>query len=303
MESQATSVSVPVEILRDWGIFDQLHGIDISDDHPASMVFDAVDVAPRADDARYLEWLGAYIGSNRIDVFIPTSEAEILAVTRDPGALADRCTVLVNEPTLAIACLDKHSTLAFLSQNGIDVPEHGLIGHGTAPSRYPVIAKPRSGQGSKGFQTVDSLEMLQSSPAGHVWQECLLPDDQEYTCAVYVTKELATRLLVIKRVLVGGYTGKGEVVDVPVINDYLATIAAAFKTAGCFNVQLRLTDQGPKVFEINPRLSSTLVFRDKLGFQDFRWWLCEEMGLGLPAYEPVGAGARIYRGNYEYILW
>ena len=208
-------------ILRDWGIFDQLHGIDISDDHPASMVFDAVDVAPRADDARYLEWLGAYIGSNRIDVFIPTSEAEILAVTRDPGALADRCTVLVNEPTLAIACLDKHSTLAFLSQNGIDVPEHGLIGHGTAPSRYPVIAKPRSGQGSKGFQTVDSLEMLQSSPAGHVWQECLLPDDQEYTCAVYVTKELATRLLVIKRVLVGGYTGKGEVVDVPVINDYL----------------------------------------------------------------------------------
>jgi carbamoyl-phosphate synthase large subunit len=289
-------------ILKNWGIFDRMYGIDISDDHPASIIFDKINIAPRADDSNYLDWISDYISDNKIDIFIPTSEAEILVVSSEICRLHEQCKVLINDAFLVRKCLDKHDTLSFLSANGIAVPSNGLVGEGDMPSRYPIITKPRTGQGSKGFQKVSSLSMLEGSPSGYVWQDYLTPDNQEYTCAVYVTKELSTRVLVFKRLLVGGYTGKGSVVCIPEINEYVEKIAEVFKKPGCFNIQLRLTDEGPKLFEINPRLSSTLVFRDKLGFHDLRWWLSECVNIKLPAYKAVPEGIKIYRGNFEYII-
>ena len=79
-------------------------------------------------------------------------------------------------------------------------------------------------------------------------------------------------------------------------------IFAALNVAGLYNIQLRLTDDGPKIFEINPRVSSTVVFRNKLGFEDFKWWVLEALGKELPHYDAVSAGTKIYRGNIEYII-
>jgi len=44
------------------------------------------------------------------------------------------------------------------------------------------------------------------------------------------------------------------------------------------NVQLRLTDVGPRVFEINPRFSSTVLMRHRMGFTDVLWMLDELEG-------------------------
>lgn len=44
------------------------------------------------------------------------------------------------------------------------------------------------------------------------------------------------------------------------------------------NVQLRLTDSGPRVFEINPRFSSTALMRQKMGFTDVLWAVDEAEG-------------------------
>ena len=85
-------------------------------------------------------------------------------------------------------------------------------------------------------------------------------------------------------------------------SEYLSKISDVFNKPGLFNVQLRLTDDGPKLFEINPRISSTVVFRDKLGFHDLRWWISECLNLMLPEFVPPEAGTRIYRGDFEYII-
>mgnify|MGYP006122740429 CR=1 FL=1 len=68
-------------ILKEWGIFDQLFGIDISDDHPASLVFDHIKIAPKADNINYLEWVCDFIKNHNIDIFIPTSEDEIFFIS------------------------------------------------------------------------------------------------------------------------------------------------------------------------------------------------------------------------------
>ena len=51
-------------VLKEWGIFDRLYGIDVSDDHPAKIIFDQVNIAPRSDDSSYLEWLCNFISNN-----------------------------------------------------------------------------------------------------------------------------------------------------------------------------------------------------------------------------------------------
>ena len=289
-------------ILRHWNFFDELHGIDISKDNPASLIFDNVDVSPRANTDNYIEWLTKYLNVHKIDVFVPTSEAEISAVSKNLAALASICKVLINDSHLIEVCLEKNKTLKYLNKFGIKIPIHGIVNISDRPPKYPVIVKPRTGQGSKGLRKISTDSEFLEITEGYVWQEYLAPDDEEYTCAVYVSKALKSRILLLKRVLVGGYTGRAIVVKNIKIEEYVKNIILALNVPGLYNIQLRLTDDGPKLFEINPRVSSTVVFRDKLGFQDFKWWVLEALGMELPHYEEVCAGITMYRGNTEYII-
>ena len=287
-------------IMKEWGIFNQIHGIDINDDHPGSLLFDFVQIAPMAVSKNYINWICDYIQKHKIELLIPTSESEILIISNNLVRFDALTHVLINDPSLIEICLDKHKTMDFLSSKGIPVPLNGIVGVDN-PKNFPVIIKPRTGQGSKNLKTVYSDIDFNSLGAGLVWQELLTPENQEYTCAIYVAPNLDIKFLQINRTLIGGYTGKGEILKNHEISIYLEMIADVFRLPGCFNVQLRLTDQGPLLFEINPRLSSTLVFRDKLGFTDLRWWVCDKLGYVKTTYvEPV-FGTKIYRGNNEYI--
>jgi carbamoyl-phosphate synthase large subunit len=288
-------------VLKEWGIFDRLYGIDVSDDHPAKIIFDQVNIAPRSDDSSYLEWLCNFISNNAIDLFIPTSESEIFVISNNIDQIKKHTKILINDQLIVNKSLDKWETLNFLASNGVAVPNNGILGQ-DIPLNFPVIVKPRRGHGSKDLQKIETKSVLKNCPKDSVWQDYLKPSDQEYTCAVYVSKDFNLKTLLIKRLLVGGNTGKGVVVKNKKIKDYVESIAKAFNKPGCYNVQLTLTTDGPRIFEINPRLSSTLVFRDKLGFKDLRWWVSEMLNIEYSLYEDVAEGTRIYRGNSEYIF-
>ncbi|MBA6420465.1 ATP-grasp domain-containing protein [Pseudomonas neustonica] len=287
-------------VLRDWGYFSGLYGIDIHSDHPGCFVFDECAVAPRATEAHYISWLSDYIRKNKIEVFIPTSEAEIGVLAA--AKIHEICGAIVirNNDFTIDKSLDKYECLSYLASRGIPVPEHGLVGN-DLPSGYPVIVKPRSGQGSKGVVLIYTAEELASCPTGLVWQSYLLPDDEEYTCPVYSSSKTGPYVLLMKRKLVGGLTGSGAVVECPEIDKYVRKILECMRLDGGINIQLRLTEMGPLLFEINPRLSSTVVFRNKMGFTDVRWWLADKLGLENPPYSAPKAGTRFYRGSHEYI--
>jgi carbamoyl-phosphate synthase large subunit len=293
-------------ILRDWGWSGRLCGIDIQSEHPGELVFDHHAVAPRAADATYLSWLALHIERHHIGLFIPTSEAEI-AVLSEHGLrkIAGARVLIANQQATAVS-FDKRACMSFLGDRGLRVPTNGIVG-ATSPLSYPVIVKPRAGQGSKQVQKIDNAQAFgERAIAGQVWQEYLAPDDQEYTCAVYHSVARGTQILVLRRTLSGGLTGRGEVVYDPRIEHYVAEIARILELDGAINVQLRLTADGPCLFEINPRLSSTLVVRDKMGFCDMRWWIQDTVGLEhaqpLPPYCPPSPGTRFFRGAQEYII-
>jgi carbamoyl-phosphate synthase large subunit len=65
-----------------------------------------------------------------------------------------------------------------------------------------------------------------------------------------------------------------------------------------------MTKKGPIIFEINPRFSSTVVFRHKLGFKDVQWAILDlfnelkEKHLSIPDI----VGRKIFRADKEIIF-
>lgn len=289
-------------VLRDWKPSLRIHGIDIHSDHPGEAVLDKCAIAPRATDAKYISWLSDYISKNSVKAFIPTSEAEIRVLAKEGVNRIGEAVVIRNSDFTIEKSLDKHACLCYLASKGIEVPEHGVVGEGM-PERYPIIVKPRFGQGSKGVAVVQTAAELTACETGWVWQSYLVPDEEEYTCPVYSSQGSSTQVLLLKRKLMGGLTGSGVVIDNTEIEQYVRRIVECMQLDGAMNIQLRLTDAGPLLFEINPRLSSTVVFRYKLGFADVLWWLADRLGLKKPSYRAPQAGTRFYRGSHEYIFY
>ncbi len=283
--------------------FQNVYGCDINTDSWGLCIFDKMMQVERADTSSYISGLVTLITQLSIDLFIPSSEAEIKVLIGYGDKLEALlgCKVLIADTNTVNVALDKLSTATFLKVNRFNFP-WTIKATDELPSSLPCIFKPISGQGSKGLEVVENKDRaseLFNSP-GYIFQELLLPDDQEYTCGVFRSKSGVLRLIHMNRTLSGGFTAKGTVIENTTIEEYVCSIAEALNVVGVINMQLRLTDNGPVLFEINPRISSTVVFRHKLGFEDLLWAIEDIANLPLRAYNKPKAGTQFYRGLSEY---
>jgi carbamoyl-phosphate synthase large subunit len=135
---------------------------------------------------------------------------------------------------------------------------------------FPCIVKGRFGAGSRQLAIAhnkEELDQLVSKVEAPIIQEYLLPDDQEFTVGCFCdrnSKSVGT--IVMKRTLGHGLTHKANVIFHEGISRYCESIAEKLKYVGPLNLQLRLTDRGPILFEINPRFSSTESARAYFNF-------------------------------------
>lgn len=291
-------------ILRMWGWEGKLSGFDVHPNHPGRLFVDKCHVGPSAKEPQYLNWVEEKALNESAGLFIPTSEAEIHLLAEKGLDSIGRATILRLDSETVLSSLDKNRCLEILAEKGIEVPRFGIVG-ASDPDEFPVIVKPRSGRGSRQVSRFDTIEeFTRLAQEGFVWQSFLSPESEEYTCAIFRSRRRQTRVLLMRRTLIRGSTGIGEVVENEAINGYITAIANSLDFRGSLNVQLRLTSQGPLVFEINPRLSSTLVFRDKMGFFDLRWWIQEALGKtatpAVPSTQGPRVGTLFYRGTAEY---
>lgn len=292
-------------VAREARMTGRLIGCDTHSDHPGSAFFDSCAVLPRADHPAYPAALSALAKEYGAEVIVPMSEAELSRLLKLDAlySFADVPVIAANSTAVMIG-LDKYATYQRLREADVGVPWTRLVAE-NAPPEVPCIIKARRGQGSKGVRLVESFaeaELLSGSRQGDIWQEWLLPETEEYTCGLYRSLDGETRSLVLRRRLQGGLTGAAEVVLNAPIEHLLWTVADAIELRGSVNVQLRLTPLGPKVFEINPRFSSTVAFRHKLGFSDFVWSARERRGLEISDYASPAPGTRCYRIATELVL-
>jgi carbamoyl-phosphate synthase large subunit len=287
------------DIARSSGIASRLVGCDITANHAGPAIFDACEVIPKAESPDYLDALWQLTERYDIDAIVPMSEAEIARLMLEKSLENFRsCDVIAANQLAVETGLDKYRTNQALIAAGLLAPWTVVVGQGR-PASFPCILKPRYGQGSKGLQRV-SQDQATMAEAMHgedfIWQELILPDEAEYTCGLYRSSAGETRTIIFRRQLQGGITRAAWVSHDAAIETLLLRIADAVRLVGAINVQLRVDEDGPKVFEINPRFSSTVGFRHLLGFQDFIWSVQDRRGQSIGSYTPPPAGTAVYRG-------
>ncbi len=257
----------------------ELVGSDVDYDHGGSYFVDKTFLLPPSTDPNYLNQFQQLVREERIDIAIPLTEPELIHL--HPWIpQASHISWIWSGPTVCASGLDKLKTAEHLASLDIPVPWTTYTRE-TLPKEYPCIMKPRIGSGSKSILIVKNKEealYLRNHYSDFVFQELLEPSDKEVTCAVYRTREGQTAVFQMLRRLKGGITAWAKIINEPDVTRICQEIAEKLDLRGSMNVQMRLTQDGPRIFEINPRYSSTSLMRHRVGFCDVLWALDEIEG-------------------------
>jgi carbamoyl-phosphate synthase large subunit len=267
------------KIIREMETNYHLIGVDMHDEHGGGLFVDSFHIVPPASDAMYVESISAIVESESVDIIIPMAEPELAVLGELQDKIKKVSWITAGKGVLS-AGLDKLITSQTLDNLGLQVPWTTRVKDG-GPNNLPCILKSRTGSGSRAVYVLaddEDVSYFSKRYPEAIYQELLLPDNMEVTCAVYRTNDGRVATLQMLRRLVGGFTGWAKIIENKAISALCQTIAEGLDLHGSMNVQLRLTNEGPRVFEINPRYSSTTLMRHQLGFSDVKWALDEIAG-------------------------
>jgi carbamoyl-phosphate synthase large subunit len=292
------------KILNEYTLVNNLYGCDISDKNAAKFIFSNFFIGLACNDPKYISNLENIVKEKNIDLIIPISEPELRFLSKLKISKIGKADLILASAEALEVGFDKLNTANFLKKENLPFPITHSVTTIDVIDKFPVILKSRTGSGSSNVSIVrdnDSFVSIKKSNPDFIVQEFLDGDSGEFTCGVFRSKGGIIRCIILKRELMGGFTGYGEVIENKEIEKLLHNLAAKVQLTGSINVQLRLTSKGPVVFEINPRFSSTVRFRHLFGFKDVEWSIEDRLDIPLSNYNETAVGKKLYKGFNEYI--
>ncbi|MGE4224394.1 MAG: ATP-grasp domain-containing protein [Vicinamibacterales bacterium] len=234
----------------------------VTDVNPLSPAVHAANRAfhvPLSTAPDYVDTILAIARGEGVALVVPTIDDELVPF----GRAADRfaaagITVAVSPAPTSTLCEDKHATCRYLLDRGIAAAPSWLAGELPAGLTFPLFIKPRRGRGSVGAYAVRSdreLDFFLDYVADPVVQTFL--DGPEYTIDMLCDFTGQPLSIVPRRreVIRAGVTDRGRTVNDPTLIRVAQDCAAVLQFAGAVNIQCRVVDGRPVVFEINPRFS------------------------------------------------
>ena len=79
------------------------------------------------------------------------------------------------------------------------------------------------------------------------------------------------------------------------LKNLLLELADKIDLNGSINVQLKINNKRHAIFEINPRLSSTVMMRHKMGFKDCVWWINYSLKKQIPKFRLMPKKAKMIK--------
>ncbi|MFE1165872.1 ATP-grasp domain-containing protein [Nocardiopsis sp. NPDC058789] len=232
-------------------------------------------VPPGASEA-FLPRMRSLCAEEGAAAVVPLVDEELVRVG---GLSEDGIAVLLPRPGFVTTCLDKYALMRRLEDAGIGVPRTWLASTwpADAADRPPggLIVKPRSGRGSRGVRVVESSRDVAGvvAESGYAADELIVQErvtGPEYTVSVVVWRDGEVQAVVPKEVLLKqGVTRYAVTRRHPEVARACRAVQSALRADGPFNVQLCLDDRGrPRIFEINPRFSSTAALTVAAGVDE-----------------------------------
>jgi len=295
------------KILLKESLVENLYGIDMTDKNAGQFIYSNFSIGLPVKDSGFLPFIENFINEHGIDVYIPISEPELryFADHSILDKMGSAKMIHANKESLAIG-FDKLKTVEFLIKNNLPFPNTFSGDKYLKMDKYPFIVKSAKGSGSKQLHIIEDVSEMEYLKKKlrlkeYIVQE-LLPDaSEEYTCGLFRGQNNDIRSIIFRRELTGGYSGYGELVENNAITSLLEIIALRINLIGSINVQLRLSFGVPYVFEINPRFSSTVLFRSLFGFNDVLWSIQDALSIPLSEYNRPWGLKRFYKGFMEYV--
>jgi carbamoyl-phosphate synthase large subunit len=229
-------------------------------------------IVPLASDVGYLDRIKSIVEEKNIHIIYSGTQHEIFQLSKYKKEFSS---VAVLDTNFLEMSLNKLNCFNFLQKYAINIPKTLNLKDYLDHSFYPVILKPNNSSASRNINLIDNetkLKLIENimDKDNYVIQEYI--EGEEYTCGCYIdrfSKEI--NVIIMKRSLTkDGASGFGEIIESDIIEKYVLEIAQAYIKEGLdfghLNIQLRMRDDIPYVFEINSRLSSTEAPKAKFGF-------------------------------------
>jgi len=232
---------------------------DVNPLSPTVYVADRSYPVPLSTDPGYLDAISEICATERIGLIVPTIDDELFAFAENTGRFADAGVLVAVSPLETIAvCNDKYTTCRLLIERGVRAAETHLPADLPADPEFPLFIKPRVGRGGVGAFPVRSqreLDFFLEYVTDPVVQSYL--NGPEFTidmCCSFTGEPLS--IVPRERVVVrAGVVDRARTVRDPQLIELGRACARALSFVGPVNIQCRIVDGRPVVFEINPRFS------------------------------------------------
>lgn len=229
---------------------------------------------PLARDPLFSDTIRRICRKENVSAIVPLVDEELLPLAN--LASQENIVLMAPQDHFIALCLDKFLLMKRLTKAGLPVPFTKLLSDREKEVAFPVIVKPRTGRGSRGIFVATSPDDLKKYNAeNHPEPEKTLVQSYiqgpEYTVSVVLWRDGMVRAVVPKKLIdKRGVTRIAITQRIEIIDSICKDIQNLLSAYGPFNVQLRIdsTDGIPRIFEINPRFSTTITLTQAAGVDE-----------------------------------
>lgn len=282
-------------------------GCDMKSYSPVSDVVQKQYKAPAASYTKeYIDFIKEVVRKEDVNFFLPISEPEIEVLNNRREELEILgVKLLLNNKIILDNFLDKLKTVRYLEKLAIKVPKTMPLNAYDGSFDYPFIVKSVKGCGSKRLWLIESPKdldyHLQKDDGSLIAQEYIGSDEGDFTTGIFSDGKRISTITFKRKLGYGGLSVEAILTEEPYLEMLALRIARETGLVGSINLQSRKVGEIFMPYEINPRLSSTLLFRKKFGFDDAVWWVqaIEDEGY-LHTYERKYRAGIALRGFTEH---
>jgi carbamoyl-phosphate synthase large subunit len=275
---------------------------DVNEMSPAVYAADRAFRVGLSKDPGYIDQVLAIAIGERVGLVVPTIDDELALFGQARARFAEHgIVVAVSRPETTALCDDKFATCRTLASHGVASARSWLPESLPAEPPFPLFVKPRHGRGGVGAYSIRharDLAFFLDYVDGPIIQEFL--KGPEFTIDVLCDAAGRPLSIVPRRrdVIRAGVIDRGCTVNDPALIALAQDCARALPFFGAINIQCRVVDGTPVVFEINPRFSGGIPLTIEAG-ADFPRMLVD-LAAGRPVAPAIGRFRdRLWMTNYE----
>ena len=257
-----------------------LIGTDMEKNGMGNLIFDQIYKVPPTSNKNYLKIITQL--SKSVNLLIPSSEKEIVFFSKNEKKFKSK--ILINDKKIINLFSNKLKTQKFLKKNFKNFSlnfSSQLSEIKKSKISLPFFLKKKSGSGNQNYRVIknksDLKELKLYKQNEWVIEELLNKNSDEYTCAIIRIKDLKKIIIFNRKLHKLGHTMFADQFEDKAIETGLLAIADKINLNGVINIQFKIQNNQIKIFDINPRISSTVKMRDLLGFKDCLWWIKEKL--------------------------